>query len=129
MSRNNGDDLLQLLKNIYPNVDVPQYFPDSWKSVSRAIIRLASYYTSEKMTITFPEHREMKKWNCNNAPAPEKVEIRIRDPMELIAEQCVYPIIYFLWKEHAHFYYRQKPILIMRRSSVIYCLKSGHVKT
>jgi len=37
MSRNNGDDLLKLIKNIYHNVEVPQHIPDSWKSVSRAI--------------------------------------------------------------------------------------------
>jgi hypothetical protein len=50
----------------------------------------------------------MKKWNCNNAPPPEEVEIRIRDPMELIADQCVNPIIHFLWKEHVHINYHIK---------------------
>ena len=32
----------------------------------------------------------------------EKVEIIIRDSLELVADQCVNPIIHFLWKEHAN---------------------------
>jgi len=39
------------------------------------------------MTIPFPENWEINKWNCNNATAPEKVEFRIRDPMELTDDQ------------------------------------------
>jgi len=60
------------------------------------------------MTIPFPEYWEMKKWNCNNAPAQEKVDIRIRDPIELIADQCVNPIIHFLWKDYMHIHYHEK---------------------
>jgi len=47
----------------------------------------------------------MNNWNWNNASPPEVVEIRIRDPMELIADQWVNPIIHFLWKEHVHINY------------------------
>ena len=44
----------------------------------------------------------MDKWNSNNAPRPKEVEIRIRDTLELIADQCVNPIIHLLWKDHVH---------------------------
>ncbi len=118
ISQNHGDKLLKLIKNIYPNVEVPQHIPDSWKSVSRAINRQASYYTCEKMTIPFPEHWEMNKWNCNNAPAPEKVEIRIRDPIELIADQCVNPIIHFLWKDYVQIHYHEKT---NSKNEKVYC--------
>jgi len=37
ISRNHGGDIFKLIKNIYPNVEVPQHIPDSWKSVSRAV--------------------------------------------------------------------------------------------
>ena len=104
ISRNHGDDLLQLIQDIvassFPNVEIPKHIPKSWKSVTRAIDKQASYYTCHEIKIPFPEHWEMNKWNCNNAPTPEEVVIRIRDPMELIADQCVDPIIHFLWKDH-----------------------------
>jgi len=54
------------------------------------------------MTIPFPENWELNKWNCNNA------EIRIRDQMELIADQCVNPIIHFLWKDYVQIHYQEK---------------------
>ena len=44
----------------------------------------------------------MDKWNSSNAICPEEVVIRIRDPLELIADQCVNPIIHFLWKKHVN---------------------------
>jgi len=56
MSRIIGVDILHLIKDIYFNVEVPQYIPDSWKSVSRAINQQTSYYTYEKMKIPFSEH-------------------------------------------------------------------------
>ena len=112
MSRNNGDDFLELINDImkygYSNSEVPKLIPNSWKSITRFINQQTSFYTCEKTTIPFPEHWEMNKWNCNNAPPPEEVEIRIRDPMELIADQCVNPIIHFLWKEHVHINYHIK---------------------
>ena len=111
MSRNNGDDLLELIKELmkssYPKSEIPNHLPYSWKSVNRAINQQTPYYTCEKWTIPFPEHWEMNKWNCNNAPLPEEVEIRIRDPIELIADQCVNPIIHFLWKDHVHIDYHK----------------------
>ena len=53
-------------------------------------------------TIPFPSHWEMDKWDSKNGPCPENVVIRVRDPLELIADQCVNPIIHFLWKEYVH---------------------------
>ena len=106
ISRNHGDDLLQLFKDIlkssFPNADIPKYIPDSWKTVTRDINKQISFYTCDEIKIPFPEHWEMHKWKCNNSLPPEEVIIRIRDPMELIADQCVNPIIHFLWKDHVH---------------------------
>jgi len=50
----------------------------------------------------------VNNWICKNAPLPEVLEIRIRYPMELIADQCVNPIIHFLWKEYVHINYHIK---------------------
>ena len=112
MSSKNGEDLLKLIRDIiqslYPNSELPKHIPKSWKSITRAINRQTSYYTCEETTIPFPEHWEMDKWNCNNAFPPKEVKIRIRDPMELIADQCVNPIIQFLWKEHVHINYHKE---------------------
>jgi len=53
-------------------------------------------------TISFPIHWEMEKWDSKNGICPEEVVIRVRDPLELIADQCVNPIIHFLWKAHGN---------------------------
>jgi hypothetical protein len=37
-----------------------------------------------------------------NGLYPGNVVFRVRDPLELIADKCVSPIIHFLWKEYAH---------------------------
>jgi len=68
------DCLKYIIKSSYPNVEVPQYISDSWKSVSRAINRQAFYYTCEKIIISFPEHWEMNKWNCNNTPDQKRLK-------------------------------------------------------
>jgi len=53
-------------------------------------------------TIPFPSHWEMDKWDSINGPIPANVVIRVRDPLDLIADQCVNPIIHFLLKEYVH---------------------------
>jgi len=36
---------------------------------------------------------------------PENIVIRVPDPLEIIADQCVNPIIHFFWKVvHINFY-------------------------
>jgi len=70
------------MKSGYSNFEVPNRIPNSWKSIARFNNQQISFYTCEKTTIPFPEHWEMNKWNCNNAPPPEVVEIRIRDPID-----------------------------------------------
>jgi len=81
MSRNNGDDIVELINNImksgYSNSEIPKLISNLWKSISRFINQQAYFYTCEKMTIQYPEHWEMNNWNCKNAPPPEIVEIRI----------------------------------------------------
>ena len=60
MSRNNGDDFLELINDImkygYSNSEVPKLIPNSWKSITRFINQQTSFYTCEKTTIQFPEH-------------------------------------------------------------------------
>ena len=67
--------------------------------MTRAINDQCKYYSYQKFTIAFPEHWEMDKWKSRNASCPEELVIRIRDPQELIADQCVNPIIQFFMKE------------------------------
>jgi len=50
----------------------------------------------------------MNKWNFNNAIQLEEGEIRIRDPIEWIADKCVNPIIHFLLKELFNINYYKK---------------------
>ena len=132
ISRNHGDDLLRLIKDIlitsYPNAELPKHIPKSWKTLTRAIDKQAPYYTCDEIKIPFPEHWEINKWHRSNGSPPEEVIIRIRDPLELIADQCVNPIIHFLWKDHVHINCYQKQILIMKMCFVILCLQNGLVK-
>ena len=100
MSRANGDELLQLIRHFSPSSDL--CLPKAWKSVTRAISEQTKFYNCHMETIPFPSHWEMDKWDIKNGPCPEKVVIRVRDPLELIADQCVNPIIHFLWKDYVH---------------------------
>lgn len=72
LSRNNGDDLLQLIRIMSPNPELLS-IPKSWKSVTRAIDKQASYYTCHEIKIPFPEHWEMNKWNCNKNSRPNGI--------------------------------------------------------
>ena len=101
ISRNSGDDMLKLVKLLSPDITM-KHIPKSWKTITRFIDEQTNFYICHKATIPFPKHWEMDKWNCNNAPCPEPVVIRIRDLLELIADQCVNPIIHLLWKDHVH---------------------------
>ena len=100
MSRANGDELLQLIRHFPPSSDL--CLPKTWKSVTRAISDQTKFYNCHMETIPFPSHWEMDKWDIKNGSCPEKVVIRVRDPLELIADQCVNPIIHFLWKDYVH---------------------------
>jgi len=73
--------------------------PCSWKTITRTIAEQTNFYNCHKMTIEFPSHWKMEKWNSKNDPLPEKVVIRVRDILELIADQFVNPVIQFLWKD------------------------------
>jgi hypothetical protein len=101
MSRANGDKFLQLIRSFSPSSH-ELFLPTSWKSVTRAIGEQTKYYNCHMETIPFPSHWEMDKWDSKNGPCPENVVIRVRDPLELVADQCVNPIIHFLWKEYVH---------------------------
>jgi len=112
MRRNIRDNLLELIKDFiksyYQNSEVSKHTPDLWKSVTRFINQQTSFYTCENTTFPFPEHWVMDKLDCNNAPPPRVDEIRIRDPMKFIVDQCVNAIIHFLWKEYVHINYHIK---------------------
>ena len=100
LSRSNGDELLQLIQYFSPSPEL--CLPKSWKSVTHAINEQTKFYTCHMETISFPIHWEMEKWDSKNGICPEEVVIRVRDPLELIADQCVNPIIHFLWKAHVN---------------------------
>jgi hypothetical protein len=76
--------------------------------VTRFIDNETAFYKCFKMTIPFPSFWEMDKWDSENSPRPQEVEIRIRDLLELIADQCINPKIQLLWKEHVHINCYQK---------------------
>ncbi len=101
MSRAIGDEFLQIIRSFSSNSS-DLCLPQSWKSVTRAISEQTKFYNCHMETIPFPSHWEMDKWDSKNGPCPENVVIRVRDPLELIADQCVNPIIHFLWKEYVH---------------------------
>jgi hypothetical protein len=101
ISRNGGNDMLKLIRSISPSTNDKE-LPTSWKTVTRLIDNQTKFYKCFKMTIPFPSHWEMDKWDCDNSPRPQEVVIRIRDLLEVIAEQCVNPKIHLLWKEHVH---------------------------
>ena len=84
LSISNGNDLLRLIRSICPSPVLS--IPESWLTVTRAINEQSKYYSCQKFTIPFPEDWEMDKWNTRNSSRPEKVEIRIRDLLELIAD-------------------------------------------
>ena len=71
-----------------------------WKTVERHMKDEIEIYTIKTKTIKWPEHFRMSEWNHPNTSCPEDVVIRLRDPLELIAEQCVSPFLQFLWKDH-----------------------------
>ena len=100
MIRNNGDELLKIIRFICPenertNLDLPR----SWKTVTRTIAEQTNFYNCHKKTIEFPSHWKMDKWNSKNGSIPENVVNRIRDIFELIADQFVNPVIQMLWKD------------------------------
>jgi len=101
MSRANGDEFLQIIRSFSSNSS-DLCLPQSWKSDTRAISEQTKFYNCHMETIPFPIHWEMEKWDSKNDPCPENVVIRVRDSLELIADQCVNPIIHFLWKEYVH---------------------------
>ena len=109
LSRNNGDDFLKLIRFICPeNLSTNLGIPRSWKSVTRAINEQTRFYKCHKVTIPFPTHWEMDKWSSKNTPRPEEVVIRVRDLLELVAEQCVNPNIHLLWKENVKLHVYKK---------------------
>ena len=87
----NGDRLLKLLN------DNKGY--TSWKTFDRWILKQTDFYHCVKKNIKWPNHWQMNKWNHSNIQCPEEVEIRIRDIIQIVADQCVSPHIQFLWKE------------------------------
>ena len=87
LSRSDGDELLKLIQYFSPSPEL--CLPKSWKSVTRAINEQTKYYTCHMETISFPIHWEMEKWDSKNGICPEEVVIRVRDPLELIADLCV----------------------------------------
>ena len=107
ISRNGGDDMLKLMRYISPSVNAKE-LPTSWNTVTRFIDNETAFYKCYKMTIPFPKFWEMDKWDSENSPRPQEVEIRIRDLLELIADQFINPKIQLLWKEHVHINCYQK---------------------
>ena len=97
ISRNEGDNLLKLFRSVSDPVSIPnQDLPTSWKTITRHIDKQTQFYKCMKMTIPFPNHWQMEKWDCDNSPRPQEVVVRIRDILEIIADQCVNPKIHFL---------------------------------
>ena len=72
----------------------------SWKSFERAVHHNIEIYRIHTKDIPWPEHFRMKDWNHPNTSCPANIKIRLRNPLELIADQCISPFIQFLWQDH-----------------------------
>ena len=97
ISSANGDRLLKLTNLTKEGCKNDQY--TSWKSFDRWIQKETNFYSSVKKVISWPNQWQMNKWDHSNLRCPEEVEIRMRDIMQLIADQCVSPHLQFLWKD------------------------------
>lgn len=95
ISRANGDRLLKLMN--MEEEKSANY--NSWKSFDRWIQVETAFYRCAKKTIPWPVHWQINKWKHSNLNCLEEVEIRMRDVLQLIADQCVSPFIQFLWNE------------------------------
>ena len=93
----NGDRLLKLISHNKEVSKKEQY--TSWRSFDRWIQKETDFYSSVKKVISWPENWKMNQWDHSNLRCPEEVEIRMRDIMQLIADQCVSPHLQFLWKD------------------------------
>jgi hypothetical protein len=102
LSRDHGNELLDLIKLFDPRKDVP----NSWKTLIRQAKMETKMYKYSKKDVPWPISWKMDSWNTTLfGPVPDKVVIRVRDPVELLAYQCVDPQVQFLWQHEIRYEY------------------------
>ena len=116
MSRDNAEKLLRLISDSRHS-DGQQPFL-CWRTFERAVQRETDMYTTKEKVIPWPEYFRMNEWNHPNTSCPENIVIRLRDPLELIADQCVSPFLHFLWKDHINMHCYEK---FNEKGEKVYC--------
>jgi hypothetical protein len=104
LSRNNGDALLNLIKMFNPQEKVPA----TWKTVTRNVRdkKVKEFKYTEK-NVPWPVLWNMSNWK-GKGNVPEEIIIRVRDPLEMLAYQCIDPILQFGWKNQIRYSYTQQ---------------------
>jgi hypothetical protein len=104
LSRDNGNELLRLIKLFNPRETVPV----CWETLLRKAKIETNIYSYCSTEVPWPPSWNMDSWNSGRAP--DKVVIRVRDPVEMLAYQCIDPILQFQWRNDIKYEYTEERI-------------------
>jgi hypothetical protein len=99
LSRDQGVELLKLLKTVHSHAFRRASIPDSWKTILKHSAKFHSHENEFvlKKVIKYPKSWKMKYWGGYK---PKEVELKARDPIAAIATMLVDPVVAYGWKNH-----------------------------
>jgi len=99
LSRQDGDELLKLLKTFEPKYQVPKSFKSIEVSARKEASALQDYHE-----IIIPW---IQSWKMDKLPGYPPVKVYVRSLFHVISEMLVDPEIMYIWRAHIHMSYHR----------------------